>query len=537
MQTHITKNQYLEKIAKIVSGTQLIVKAEGNKSGVDLGARPITITISEDTKFINKVYDTRMSGANQSQSNIDVEAIAKELNMDVEEFKLFYQRMVLYHEIGHIIFTPAKTKTHPDVTMKLLTNFVEDARIESKLGFHYPPTRGRLQLMNRMLLDEVDLDAGVEMCIQNPDKRNIVLLSTAIAGCYYYGLSDSEPSSPAIRRMVEILDELARNPKTTFEKTTMTYSKELFDLIPGITPEDLKQEVNQYRRGGGSRQGKQKLRVDSALGQELKDQMGTFSEELKSYGIEMKNRELRNLTTLRYLDPTLVSHIHQTLKRIIGGKPSKQNVIDFEGFAVDMEGLLEFKKNPAKEVKMYERAGKKEKPEMYIVLCIDSSGSMGGGQIEVAKKSAINLSYACEKTGIKTCILDFTTEVEIHKTFDQQLIESKIGELCATGGTDISCAIKKSTELLARDKIPPNAKCAVIVLSDGCDGSARQVGEMLDINHHIHFYMVGIHDDPTQYVIQVRDGGGNCYGHIYIRDMSAVMKGMTAFAKDFVKRC
>lgn len=532
---HITKNQYLEKIAKIVSGTQLVVKAEGNKSGVDLGAKPITVTISEDTKFINKVYDTKMAGSAQP-SNIDVEAIAKELGYDVEEFKLFYQRMVLYHEVGHILFTPSKTKTHPDVTMKLLTNFVEDARIESKLGFHYPPTRARLSLMNRMLLDEVDLDAGVEMCIQNPDKRNIVLLSTAIAGCYYYGLTDAEPSSPAVRRMVDILDELAKNPKTTFEKTTMNYAKELFDLIPGLTPEELEKEVKNYKNGGGGN-GRTKLNTQSQLGQEMNDQMTNFSDELKSYGIEMKNRELRNLVTMRYLDPTLVSHIHQTLKRIIGGKPSKQNIIDFEGFAVDMEGLLEYKKNPSKEVKMYEKAGKKEKPELYMVLCIDSSGSMGGGQIEVAKKSAINLSYACEKTGIKTCILDFTTDVQIHKTFDQQLLESKIGELTANGGTHIACAIEESVRMLARDKIPPNAKCAVIVLSDGCDGSAQEVGKMLDENHHIHYYMVGIHDDPTRYVIQVRDAGGNCYGHIYIQDMSGVMRGMTKFAKDFVKRC
>ena len=186
---------------------------------------------------------------------------------------------------------------------------------------------------------------------------------------------------------------------------------------------------------------------------------------------------------------------------------------------------------------MYERAGKKEKPDMYVTLCIDSSGSMNGSQIEMAKKSAINLAYACEKTGIKTCILDFSTDTKIHKTFDQPLIESPIGELTSGGGTIISCAIKESVKLMARDKVSKTAKCAVIVLSDGCDGSAKEVGELLDTNSHIHFYMVGIHDNPTQYVIQVREAGGNCYGHVYIQDMSAIMKSMTRFAKDFVRKC
>lgn len=531
----ITKNEYLEKIAKIVSGKMLVVRAEGDKSGVDLGAKPITITISEDTQFVNKAFDTRASGG--KPANVDAEEIAKELKYDLDAFKLFMQRMVLYHEVGHILFTPSKTKTHPDQSMKLLTNFVEDARIESKLGFHYPPTRARLELMNRMMLDNVGLDTGVKMCIANPDKRNIVLLACAMAGCYYYGLTDSEPSSPAVRRMVEILDELSKNSMTTFDKTTMAYAKELFDLIPGLTPDDLQKELQNYKKGGGRGTGNSKYIPGSNLNVDMNDQIGDFTNEIKSYGLEMKNRELRNLTTMRYLNPTLVNHIHQSLKRIIGGKPSKQNIIDYEGISVDIEGLIEFRKNPSKEVKMYERAGKKDKPDMYVTLCIDSSGSMSGGQIEIAKKSAINLAYACEKTGIKTCIMDFSTDTKIHKQFEQILLESPIGELMAGGGTDISCAVKECVKLMGKDKISPHSKCAMIILSDGMDGSAKEVGKLLDDNSHIHFYMVGIHDNPTQYVIQVREAKGNCYGHVYIVDMNGIMKGLTTFAKDFVKRC
>jgi hypothetical protein len=269
----------------------------------------------------------------------------------------------------------------------------------------------------------------------------------------------------------------------------------------------------------------------------MNDQIGDFTNEIKSYGLEMKNRELRNLNTMRYLNPTLVNHIHQSLKRIIGGKPSKQNIIDYEGISIDIEGLIEFRKNPSKEVKMYERAGKKEKPEMFVTLCIDSSGSMGGGQIEIAKKSAINLAYACEKTGIKTCIMDFSTDTKIHKMFDQPLLESPIGELMAGGGTDISCAVQESVNLMGRGKVSPTAKCAMIILSDGMDGSSQEVGKLLNENSHIHFYMVGIHDNPTHYVIQVREAKGNCYGHVYIVDMNGIMRGLTLFAKDFVKRC
>jgi len=66
---HITKNQYLEKIARIVSGTNLIVKAEGQKSGVDLGSKPITITISEDTKWQPEIRRPPILMLRQSQKS------------------------------------------------------------------------------------------------------------------------------------------------------------------------------------------------------------------------------------------------------------------------------------------------------------------------------------------------------------------------------------------------------------------------------------------------------------------------------------
>lgn len=538
----MTKNQYLEMMGRLTTGMPLIVKVEGNKSGITLSTKPVTITVSDDQEFVNRFFT---SGS--PSDSFDVEAMAKEMGFSEEEFKLFTQRMCLYHEAGHALFTPEFTPKQLDPARKQVLNFVEDTRIESKLSAHYPPTRNRLTLFNRMLLSRIDLNDAIEKVKQNPDKRNVAMLATTIASQYYYNMTDKEPVSPAIKRMVEITGELWDNPKTTFNKHTQKYTDEIYSLIPGLTIEELQNEAQNLVSGdeqmdeeGEPQSGPSGNDFDDMkkqLAKSVTDQMNDFKDDIKSFGIELKNRDDRNLDNVRYYDQTLINQLYQTLKQIMGGKPSKQNIVDYDGHSLDIEGVIEFLQDPRRECKMYEKAGKKERPELYLAFAIDASGSMSGGKIESAKKGAINLALACEKLGIKTCIMDFATDVKVHKDFEQPLIESDIGELMASGGTDISCAVKKTTELLDKRKISPNTKCALIILSDGCDGTASQVGRLLADNKHIQMYMIGIWDDPERYVIDVRKSGGACYGHEHITDISTVSKVMQNFAKNFVRRC
>ena len=537
----MTKNQYLEMIGRLTTGTPLVVKVGGKKSSISLSTNPKTITISDDMEFVNKFFNTQ-----SPNDSFDVEKMAKEMGFSVEEFKLFVQRMALYHECSHALFTPEFTPKQLDQTRKVIMNFVEDTRVESKMSTHYPPAKNRILLHNRMLLSRIDLQKAIEMVKQNPDKRNIAMLSMLIAGQYYYNMTDKEPISPAIRRIVEIQEKLWANAKTSFNKHTNKYTDEIYNLIPGLTPEELEQEAENLTNGDeemddgeddGQGQGqKTPDGMSNELAKTISDQMNDFKDDIKAFGIEMKNRDDRNLENFKYYDQTLINQLYQTLKQIMGGKPSKQNTIDYDGHALDMEGVLEFIQNPRHEYKMYEKAGKRERPELYIVFAIDSSGSMGGDKIESAKKGAINLSVACEKLGIKTSILDFATDVKVHKTFEMPLIESDIAQLSACGGTDISCAVMETTKMLDKRFISPLTRCALIILSDGCDDSAERVGKMLADNRHIQMFMIGIWEDPTRYIVDVRKSGGECYGHQHLTNMGVVGKTMLGFAKDFVRR-
>lgn len=533
----MTKNQYLEMIGRLTTGKPLIVKVEGKQSCINLSTNPATITLSDDQEFVNKYWNS------QSPSDaFDIHSMADEMGFDEEEFKLFVQRMMLYHEAGHALFTPALTPRQTEPTRKILLNFVEDVRIESKLSAHYPPVKNRITLLNRMLLNRIDLDKALEACKACPDKRNIAMLGAVVSGYYYYNLTDKEPKSPFIKRMVEITEALWKKSSTNF-KHSQAYTDELMTLVQGLTVEEIEDEIIDIQSGdeeiedGEERQEGHCGRPSDELGEQLSKQMGDFKEDIKSFGIEMKNRDDRNLENLKYYDQTLINYLYQTLKQIMGGKPSKQNIIDYDGHALDIEGVIEFLQDTRQEVRMYEKAGKKERPEMYISFAIDSSGSMSGNKIESAKRGAINLALACEKCGIKTCIMDFSTDVKVHKMFDQPLIESSIGQVNAGGGTDISVAVNKTAELLDKKHIKPQTKCALIILSDGCDGSHEQVGHTLGNNKHIQMYMIGIYDNPEHYIVAVRRAGGNCQGHEQINDISQVSKSMTAFAKKFVRNC
>ena len=367
----MTKTQYLELIGRITSGIPLVVKVEGDKSFITLNTDPVTITLSDNQEFVNKFFNAQSLEGGQSTSiAFDVESVAKELGYDVEEFKLYAQRMGLYHEIGHALFTPQFTPKQTDSARKIILNFVEDARVETKISSHYAPVKNKLILNNKMLLSSINMDTAIEMVKQQPDKKNVAMLACAIAGRYAYGLSHNEPQSPAIRRMVEIINDIWAHPKYNFKKHSQQFTDEICNLLPGLDVGELEQENQHQQAGngdgemdfsdgdgeGGSGNGqdgksKGKSSIKKMIGDELSDGMKDFSDDLKSYGVQMKNRDERNLENFHYFDSSLINQLFQTLKQIMGGKPSKQNTIDYDVMP-GMESDRIYQDPP--KVKMYE---------------------------------------------------------------------------------------------------------------------------------------------------------------------------------------
>jgi hypothetical protein len=519
--------QYLEKIATIITNTDILLTTKPNEgSYVQLGVEPIQVNISDGDMYHSKTFDKKL----------DMNKMAHDLGYNKEEFKLFMQRMMTYHECGHVKFTPDKT-TYPERndTMLYCGNFVEDARVESRLSVLYPPAEFRIELMNRILLSNINI---ADMKVEPGDRLAMAKLSGVLAGYYFYGLTKVEPKSALVKKMIEVEQLMWNNPKIT-SKQMVENAKAIYDLIPGIEPETLEQDISGMMFGvsdgleGDLEQVKNAIsRHDSeSISREMKD----IKRVIKAYGLDIGEPDERNMAFEKYVDHKIINRINQQLCRILGAKPSKHDMMDFDGHSLDVESYLEYENNRHDETKMYLNAGKKIKPDFHISVCIDHSGSMGGTKMELAKKSAINFCLACDKVGIKTEIIQFDGGAEMVKYYDQDIRSTEIQNIDACGGTVISNAVKISMEHFIEMKNPDTQK-AIILITDGCDGSAVETASYMSRDRNIKAYMIGIEADMNMFVSQMAENGTKLVSFKNLQDMKKMGDVMAIFSTDFVRR-
>ncbi len=107
---------------------------------------------------------------------------------------------------------------------------------------------------------------------------------------------------------------------------------------------------------------------------------------------------------------------------------------------------------------------KKEKGELEIILCLDSSSSMKGEKIDHCKKAAITLAYLSIKNHDKIGLIVFSDEIKerVKPTKDLKLISRKIIKIKPIRQTDLSLGIIESLKLFSRKK---NSK-HLIILTD-----------------------------------------------------------------------
>ncbi|MBD3204552.1 VWA domain-containing protein [Candidatus Woesearchaeota archaeon] len=139
---------------------------------------------------------------------------------------------------------------------------------------------------------------------------------------------------------------------------------------------------------------------------------------------------------------------------------------------------------------------KKSKGRINIVYAIDSSASMNGKKIEMAKKAGIALSYIAVNNKDRIGLVIFRTETieKIPPTDDFEYIIQKIGRIRARKETNLTNAVKDSIDIFPET----NSTKHLVLITDamptiGKDPEKETIEAVLAAkNHKITISLVGI---------------------------------------------
>ncbi len=137
--------------------------------------------------------------------------------------------------------------------------------------------------------------------------------------------------------------------------------------------------------------------------------------------------------------------------------------------------------------------------EMSVVLVVDRSGSMSGSPMEDTRKAVSNFIKNVDDTiRIGLVTFDSMARVDCEITESRNPVLQAIRNVQADGGTSIYSGLLEAENLLDGE----NGQRIVILLSDGADGDAARIDEILDeLNRkNIYVYTIGFGGADTEYL-------------------------------------
>lgn len=156
---------------------------------------------------------------------------------------------------------------------------------------------------------------------------------------------------------------------------------------------------------------------------------------------------------------------------------------------------------------------------MSVVLVVDRSGSMAGTPMEDTKQAVTNFVKTIDES-ISVGLVAFDSSAQLVQaiTENKSSVLQGIASLEASGGTDIYSGLKLAGQTLE----PRSGRRVIILLSDGEDGNAAMIDEVLDelVHKDIYVYTIGFGGADTEYLSYI---ARKCGGKFIQADSSSML--------------
>lgn len=156
---------------------------------------------------------------------------------------------------------------------------------------------------------------------------------------------------------------------------------------------------------------------------------------------------------------------------------------------------------------------------MSVVLVVDRSGSMAGTAMEDTRQAVTNFVRTIDET-ISVGLVAFDSSAQLIQavTENKSTVLQGIASLEANGGTDICSGLKLGGQMLESR----SGRRVIILLSDGEDGNAAMIDEVLDelVRKDIYVYTIGFGGADTEYLSYI---ARKCRGKFIQADSSSML--------------
>lgn len=160
-----------------------------------------------------------------------------------------------------------------------------------------------------------------------------------------------------------------------------------------------------------------------------------------------------------------------------------------------------------------------ETGDMAVALVVDRSGSMSGNRMEDTKKAVTNFVRTIDEN-IEAGLIAFESDATVITPVGngRNNVLQGINSLVADGGTNIYAGLK----LAGQELEGKQGRKIIILLSDGEDGNAGMIDEVLDDlkRRNIYVYTIGVGGADTEYLSYI---ARKCDGKFIQADSSEVL--------------